>query len=117
MAREFDRVMCYLGLEYPAFGMLLGLARSDRLIPCDNDYMVSTATMMAMISLWDSASHLEHGLSLVYDGMDRMCVSKLCKWKASPLEGNGTERILYEAIHTRTFISEITTAKTCLWKR
>jgi hypothetical protein len=27
--REFDRVMCYLGLEYlPAFGMLLGLARS-----------------------------------------------------------------------------------------
>jgi hypothetical protein len=37
--------MCYLGLEYlPAFGMLLGLARSDRLIPwtSDNDYMVST---------------------------------------------------------------------------
>jgi hypothetical protein len=26
IAREFDRVMCYLGLEYlPAFGMLLGL--------------------------------------------------------------------------------------------
>jgi hypothetical protein len=36
--------------------------------------MVSTTTMMAMLSLWDS-SHLEHGLSLVYDGMDRVCVN------------------------------------------
>jgi hypothetical protein len=95
MAREFDRVMCYLGLEYiPAFGMLLGLARSDRLIPwtSDNDYMVSTATMRVMRSLWDSTSHLEHGLSLVYDGIDRMCVApsfangKLLRWKA-----NGTK--------------------------
>jgi hypothetical protein len=92
MTREFDRVMCHLGLEYiPAFGMLLGLARSDRLIPwtSDNDYMISTATMMAMISHWDSTSHLEHGLSLVYDGIDRMCVSpsfangKLLRWKVN----------------------------------
>jgi hypothetical protein len=37
-----------------------------------------------MLSLWDSASHLEHGL-LVYDGMDRMCVKPSFKWKA-PLE-------------------------------
>jgi UDP-sugar transporter A1/2/3 len=92
MAREFDRVMCYLGLEYlPAYGMLLGLVRSDRFIPwtSDNDYMVSTATMMAMLSLWDSASHLEHGLSLVYHDIDRMCASpsfangKLLRWKAN----------------------------------
>jgi hypothetical protein len=88
MAREFDRVMCYLGLEYlPAFGMLLGLARSDRLIPwtSDNDYMISTATMMAMLSMWDHTSHLEHGLSLVYDDSDRMC--------GSPSFANGRQSI------------------------
>jgi UDP-sugar transporter A1/2/3 len=102
IAREFDRVMCYLGLEYiPAFGMLLGLARSDRLIPWtdDNDYTVSTATMEAMLSLWDSASHLEHGLYLVYEGIDRMCVTpsfangKLLRWKA-----NGTKLYILDGI-------------------
>jgi hypothetical protein len=102
IAREFDRVMCYLGLEYiPAFGMLLGLARSDRLIPwtSDNDYTISTATIVAMRSLWDSASHLEHGLSLVYDSMDRMCVTpsfangKLLRWKT-----NGTEWYVLDGI-------------------
>jgi hypothetical protein len=88
--------MCYLGLEYlPTFGMLLGLARSDRLIPwtSDNDYMISTSDHDGHAYLWDSASHLEHGLLLVYDGMDRMCVNpsfangKLLRWK-----GKGTER-------------------------
>jgi hypothetical protein len=97
MARQFDRVMCYLGLEYvPAVGTLLGLTRSDRLIPwtADNDYIVSTATMIAMMSLWHTSSHLEHGMQLVFSGIDRMCISpsfangKLLRWKV-----NGTSKL------------------------
>jgi hypothetical protein len=54
--------------------------------------------MMAMLSLWDS-SHLEHGLSLVYDGMDRMCVEskfangKLLRWKVKVPSGVRNERL------------------------
>jgi hypothetical protein len=104
MARQFDRVMCYLGLEYlPALGMLLGLARSDRLIPwtMDNDFIVSTATMNAMISLWHTTSHLEHGMSLVYDQIDRMCVSpsfangRLIRWKVNGYKSNYIDNYPY----------------------
>lgn len=92
MAREFDRAMCYLGLEYfPAYGMLLGLTRADRLIPwtIDNDYMVSEETIMALHDLWSSASHLEHGLGFHYDLVYRLCVTpsfaygRLRRWKVN----------------------------------
>lgn len=92
MAREFDRVMCHLGLEYfPAFGMLLGLTRADRLIPwtIDNDYIVTKRTLMAMTVLWDSASHLDHGLGFHHDLVYRLCVTpsfangRLLRWKAN----------------------------------
>jgi hypothetical protein len=90
-ARQFDRVMCYLGLEYlPYAGTLLGLTRSNRLIPwtADNDFLVSKKTVMEMISLWHTASHLEHGVLLVINKLNRrLCISpsfangKLLRWK------------------------------------
>jgi hypothetical protein len=76
MAREFDRVMCYLGLEYCRLWHVVG-ARSDRLIPWTvviTTTWISTTTMV-MSLLWDSANHLEHGLSLVYDNIDRDVVT------------------------------------------
>jgi len=96
MAREFDRVMCYLGLEYiPAYGMLLGLVRGDRVIPwtSDNDYLISTDTLMAMQELWDSASHLNHGLGFHMDSFHRLCITpsfvngKLTRWKTPVDDG------------------------------
>jgi hypothetical protein len=90
-ARQFDRVMCYIGLEYLSHaGTLLGLARSDRLIPwtADNDFLVSKKTVMEMISLWHTASHLEHGVLLVINKLNkRLCITpsfangKLLRWK------------------------------------
>merc|ERR1740139_1826390 len=52
MARIFDDTMCDLGLDYvAAMGTLLGLVRSDRLIPwtSDNDYLVPPNSMKAMV--------------------------------------------------------------------
>jgi UDP-sugar transporter A1/2/3 len=92
MAREFDRAMCHLGLEYfPAFGMLLGLTRADKLIPwtIDNDYIVTKQTLSAMEDLWDSASHLNHGVGFHFDQIYRLCATpsfadgKLLRWKAN----------------------------------
>ena len=92
MSREFDRAMCHLGLEYfPAFGMLLGLTRADKLIPwtIDNDYIVTKQTLAAMEDLWDSASHLNHGVGFHHDQVYRLCVTpsfadgKLLRWKAN----------------------------------
>ena len=92
MSREFDRAMCHLGLEYfPAFGMLLGLTRADKLIPwtIDNDYIVTKRTLAAMEDLWDSASHLNHGVGFHHNQVYRLCVTpsfadgKLLRWKAS----------------------------------
>jgi hypothetical protein len=78
MAREFDRAMCYLGLEYfPAFGMLLGLVRADRLIPwtIDNDYIMSEQALSAMQDMWDKADHLNHGLGFHFDLVYRICAT------------------------------------------
>jgi hypothetical protein len=103
MARQFDRVMCFLGLEYlPHAKMLLGLARSDRLIPwtSDNDHFVERATMIAMISLWHTTSHLERGMSLVFGkGLQRMCINssfangRLLRWKVNGTVTNPEELV------------------------
>jgi len=77
MAREFDRVMCQLGLEYfVTFGMLLGFERADKIIPwtTDNDYLMTIDNIMAMIDLWEQADSLNHGLEIVYDLLWRVCV-------------------------------------------
>jgi len=87
IAREFDIGMCKLGLDYAAaFGTLLGLTRSDRLIPwtADNDYIISQSTANAMVDLWDTNST---GLANVFLLINRMCVhetfadGKLLKWR------------------------------------
>jgi hypothetical protein len=113
-ARYFDRVMCYLGLEYmPSAGMLLGLTRSDRMIPwtADNDFTVSTETMIAMLSLWHTSSHLEHGM-LLFNARDknfRLCASpsfangKLLRWKV-----NGTSKVHFfgTSVYSDFYIGE-----------
>jgi len=92
MANQFDRVMCHLGLEYfPSYGMLLGLERADRLIPwtSDNDYVVTKQTILAMEDVWDEASHLNHGLSFLWDLVYHLCITpdfaggKLLPWKVN----------------------------------
>jgi len=86
MARIFDDTMCDLGLDYvTAFGMLLGLVRSDRLIPwtSDNDYIVLPNSMNAMVDLWDANAT---GMSLIFQGIPRLCATskfaegKLQRW-------------------------------------
>lgn len=95
MAREFDRAMCYLGLEYfPAFGMLLGLVRADRLIPwtIDNDYIMTEQQLSAMQDLWHQADHIGHGLGFHFDQVYRLCATptfageQLAKWKVNETE-------------------------------
>lgn len=91
MAREFDRICCHLGLEYfPSYGMLLGLVRSDRLIPWtgDNDYMMEDKAMHALEDLWELTKSLTHGIELFrYHKALRFCVTpefasgKLKRWK------------------------------------
>jgi len=82
MARIFDDTMCDLGLDYvTAFGTLLGLVRSDRLIPwtSDNDYIVLPNSMNAMVDLWDANAT---GMSLIFQGIPRLCAtSKFAKGK------------------------------------
>jgi len=86
MARIFDDTMCDLGLDYvAAFGTLLGLVRSDRLIPwtSDNDYIVLPNSMNAMVDLWDANAT---GMSLIFQGIPRLCATskfaegKLQRW-------------------------------------
>jgi len=81
MAKSFDDAMCELGFEYFAsYGMLLGLVRSDRLIPwtSDNDYIVTKQTISAIMSLApeEKAVFDKHGISLFYDGLYyRVCIT------------------------------------------
>lgn len=82
--------MCRIGVDYIAtFGTLLGLTRSDRLIPWtgDMDYIIpSTAAANAMAHLWDTN---KTGLKHVHQGINRMCITKefangeLTKWNVS----------------------------------
>jgi len=87
MSRVFDDEMHRLGLEYmAAFGTLLGLRRSDRLIPWtgDNDYIIPSEDVAnAMVALWDTNST---GLAHILQGINRMCLTpdfaggKLQRW-------------------------------------
>lgn len=116
-AREFDRVMCYLGLEYfPAFGMLLGLTRKDRLIPwtIDNDYVMTREQLAAAFELWPKAAHLNHGLTLAYSNFWRVGISstfaqgRLLKWEKPNNHGYYFYESLYSDIFP--FVSVGTTA-------
>ena len=90
MAREFDRVMWYLGLQYvPAYGMLLGLTRTGRFIPwtSDNDVLIESKTITKMTELWDTTKHLNHSLRFIMHEIPRICVEpdfangQLQQWK------------------------------------
>ena len=90
IAREFDAEMCRIGVDYIAtFGTLLGLIRSDRIIPWtgDMDYIIpSKAAANAMVHLWDAK---RTGLRHVYQDINRMCITRdfangeLLKWNIS----------------------------------
>jgi len=77
MAKVFDEEMSRLGLDYTAgFGTLLGLRRSDRLIPwtVDNDYIVESYQVgNAMVDLWNAT---KTGLAVLFQGIPRMCATK-----------------------------------------
>ena len=81
MAQAFDDVMCILGLEYfTSYGMLLGLIRSDRLIPwtSDNDYIATENTISALMNLSPKEKKVfdDHGLAFFYDGYYfRLCIT------------------------------------------
>ena len=81
MAQAFDDVMCILGLEYfTSYGMLLGLIRSDRLIPwtSDNDYIATEQTISALMNLRPREKKVfdDHGLAFFYDGYYfRLCIT------------------------------------------
>ncbi|KAL7526578.1 hypothetical protein ACHAWF_001830 [Thalassiosira exigua] len=85
MAAAFDAVMRTLGFEYYAnYGMLLGLMRSDKLIPWtfDNDYVVSNRTLSAMMNLSPEAKGVfdSHGLSFFFDNIyHRVCITPAFK--------------------------------------
>jgi hypothetical protein len=99
MSRVFDNAMCSLGLDYTVvFGTLLGLARSDRIIPWtgDNDYALQNKNVAnAMVDLWDTNTT---GMAHLYQDINRMCVTtmfaegKLQKWSIGP-----TSDTLFEA--------------------
>ena len=94
MLSVFDESMLNLGLNYfVGFGTLLGLTRSDRVIPwtIDNDIVVDKRTFRAVTELWNVDTT---GLSLIFPksakkqrGSPRMCVTpqwahgKLQKWQ------------------------------------
>jgi hypothetical protein len=91
VARVFDETMANLGLDYAAaYGTLLGLRRSDRLIPwtIDNDFIIpSQEVANAMVALWDpDTTGLAHVVQL---DMNRMCITpdfangKLKRWTNS----------------------------------
>ena len=91
LARIFDDVMSNLGLEYAvAFGTLLGLSRSDRIIPwtADNDFIIKDSkTAHAMADLWGKTNATATtGLSLMFQDILRICITpqfaggKIQKW-------------------------------------
>lgn len=104
----FDGTMSELGLDYfVGFGTLLGLIRSDRVIPwtIDNDIVVEQRTLRAMAELWNEENT---GLRFAFPrsgkaqgGIPRMCVTQnfagggLLKWKAT--------QKLAKAFHNRGF--------------
>ena len=81
MAKAFDNAMCELGFEFFAsYGMLLGLVRSDRLIPwtSDNDIIIDKRTMAALTTLppEEKAVFDKHGISFFFDNFYyRVCIT------------------------------------------
>ena len=65
----FDETMSTLGLDYVvSFGTLLGLTRSDKIVPWtgDNDVIIEdTKTAYDMVDLWKTTNASESGLSLL----------------------------------------------------
>lgn len=81
MAKAFDDAMCELGFEYFAsYGMLLGLVRSDRLVPwtSDNDFVITKQTMAGIMALTpeEKAVFDQHGISILFDNFYyRVCIT------------------------------------------
>jgi len=81
MAKAFDDAMCELGFEYFAsYGMLLGLVRSDRLIPwtSDNDFVITKQTMAGIMALTPEGKAVfdQHGISILFDNFYyRVCIT------------------------------------------
>ena len=80
LAQAFDAMMCEFGLEYfVTYGMLLGLHRSDRLIPwtIDNDYIATRSTIQYLMTAKENSAQqavfAKHGLYLVQDNFFRVC--------------------------------------------
>ena len=91
LAHIFDEMMSTLGLDYVvSFGTLLGLARSDKIIPWtgDNDIIIKDPkTAHAMVDLWKSTyAASKSGLALMFQGILRLCITpqfaegKIQKW-------------------------------------
>ena len=75
----FDETMSTLGLDYVvSFGTLLGLTRSDKIIPWtgDNDVIIEdTKTAYDMVDLWKTTNASKSGLSLLFQGILRLCIT------------------------------------------
>lgn len=71
--------MSTLNLDYVvSFGTLLGLARSDRIIPWtgDNDIIIRDATTAkTMVDLWKTTDAYKKGLNLLLEGILRLCIT------------------------------------------
>eukprot|EP00585_Thalassiosira_rotula_P013498 CAMPEP_0196132254 /NCGR_PEP_ID=MMETSP0910-20130528/1960_1 /TAXON_ID=49265 /ORGANISM="Thalassiosira rotula, Strain GSO102" /LENGTH=321 /DNA_ID=CAMNT_0041391851 /DNA_START=124 /DNA_END=1089 /DNA_ORIENTATION=+ len=75
MARTFDGVMSKLGLQYfLGFGTLLGLIRSDKVIPwtADDDFVIIDG-LTSTLSLWDNSTGLDF---ITLPWPPRMCITK-----------------------------------------
>ena len=94
MARTFDETMCGLGLEYVAtFGTLLGLVRSDRMIPwtSDIDYIIpSKHVANAMVDLWDTNATALTGAPLPFGHQPALRHGRFCGGQAEGKVGRKT---------------------------
>ena len=86
----FGNFMIGLGLEYSvALGTLLGLYRSDKVIPwtADNDIFIKDSkTAHTMMTLWGTQNASSTEFSLLFQGIPRLCINsqfaggKIKKW-------------------------------------
>ena len=75
----FDEKMSTLNLDYVvSFGTLLGLTRSDKIIPWtgDNDIIIKDlTTVKTMVDLWKTTDAYKKGLNLLLEGILRLCIT------------------------------------------